>query len=156
MKKVLGLCAVIMLSSVSVVAQEKQNRRGHEREREGGQRFERLAERLKMDEKQTAEFQKLNESMKDKMKAEQETMKAEREQMKAMREKRHDRMMAMQNERSEEMKKILTEEQFKQYQAMHKPKFDKRSPRDAREKGRERGERAHRRGPRFDTPKTVG
>lgn len=132
MKKVIGLCAVILLSSVSVFAQDKQGRHGKERHADSSKRFEKLTEELKLDEKQVAEFQKLNESYRAKMNAERETMKGEREKMNVEREKMRERMMAMKDQRNEDIKKILSDEQYQQYQEKqkagmqkHKLKMDK-------------------------------
>jgi len=109
MKKIIGLCVVILLSSVSVFAQDKKDRKPDYNKRQ-----ERLAERLNLDEKQKADFQKLNEKYADKMKNEWKSMQAQREEQKQ-------KMLALREQKNEEVKKILTEEQFKTYLEKQRP-----------------------------------
>lgn len=63
-----------------------------------------MAEELKLDEKQTVEFQKINEEFQQKMEAQRKEM------------------LAMQNERKADLKKILTEEQYQKLQEMQQPR----------------------------------
>lgn len=108
MKKVLGLCMVILLSSVSVFAQDREqgNRKG--RERDQSRRMERMAEELKLSDSQVAELQKINAGFKDKRNAEREAMRAERE-------KQREKMIAMKSQQDKEIKSLLSEEQYKLY-----------------------------------------
>lgn len=85
MKKVIGLCLVLLISSVSVFAQD-----GKRRTKKGGdpvQRCEKMIADLKLNEKQAD----------------------------SDRRKMREKMITMRNERDAEMKKILTEDQYKQY-----------------------------------------
>ena len=86
MKKVIGLCLVVLLSSTSVFARE--NRR------------------------------KLQKEYMEKAQKEREAMKAERE-------KQREKMLAMREDKNAQMKKILTEEQYKQYLEKQQPKGNK-------------------------------
>ena len=106
MKKVIGLCLVILISSVSVFAQD-----GKRRTKKGGdpaQRCEKMIADLKLNEKQAVDFRKVEAEFRDKM-------KAERKQADSDRRKMREKMITMRNERDAEMKKILTEDQYKQY-----------------------------------------
>ncbi|GEM_PF-51982 len=141
MKKVIGLCVVILLSSVSVFAQDRQKREGKDRRGDSSNRFEKFAEELKLDEKQIAEFQKLNETYKAKMKEERESMKAQREKMKVDREKMREQMMAMREQRNEDVKKILSDEQYQQYQQKQKTSMDKQKSKMKNEKDKGKSER---------------
>ncbi|WP_102407874.1 hypothetical protein [Parabacteroides bouchesdurhonensis] len=107
MKKVIGLCLVVLLSSVSAFARE-----GRHMDRKAGdpsKRCEKMIQELKLDDKQAAEFRKINEEFRQKMKAEREVAKADREKKRAG-------MLAMRNDRDAQLKKVLTEEQYKLYQ----------------------------------------
>lgn len=106
MKKVIGLCLVILISSVSVFAQE--GKRGAKKGGDPAQRCEKMIADLKLDEKQAADFRKVEAEFREKM-------KAERKQADSDRRKMREKMMTMRNERDAEMKKILTEDQYKQY-----------------------------------------
>ena len=63
---------------------------------------------LKLNEKQAVDFRKVEAEFRDKM-------KAERKQADSDRRKMREKMITMRNERDAEMKKILTEDQYKQY-----------------------------------------
>lgn len=106
MKKVIGLCLVVLLSSTSVFAQG--NRRLDKREMDPSARCEKMIADLKLDEKQAVEFRKLQKEYMEKAQKEREAMKAERE-------KQREKMLAMREDKNAQMKKILTEEQYKQY-----------------------------------------
>ena len=107
MKKVIGLCLVVLLSSTSVFARE--NRRMDKRK---------MIADLKLDEKQAVEFRKLQKEYMEKAQKEREAMKAERE-------KQREKMLAMREDKNAQMKKILTEEQYKQYLEKQQPKGNK-------------------------------
>lgn len=106
MKKVIGLCMVILISSVSVFAQG--GKRGAKKGGDPAQRCEKMIADLKLDDKQAAEFRKVEAEFKEKMKAEREKAESDRRDMR-------EKMTTMRNERDAEMKKILTEDQYKQY-----------------------------------------
>ncbi len=126
MKKIIGLFMVMLFCSVSVFAQDKETNR-HERKRmDPTKRWGKMAEDLKLDDKQTAEFNKINQEFMEKMKKKHEGTEADREAMKAKREKQREEMMAMHSERNEQMKKIMTDEQYKTYLEKQKPSRDKK------------------------------
>ena len=77
MKKVIGLCLVVLLSSTSVFARE--NRRMDKRKMDPSARCEKMIADLKLDEKQAVEFRKLQKEYMEKVQKEREAMKAERE-----------------------------------------------------------------------------
>ena len=54
-----------------------------------------------------------------------EKVQKEREAMKAEREKQREKMLAMREDKNAQMKKILTEEQYKQYLEKQQPKGNK-------------------------------
>ena len=116
MKKVIGLCLVLLVSSVSVFAQG--GKRSAKKGGDPAQRCEKMIADLKLDEKQAADFRKVEAEFRDKM-------EAERKQLDSDRQKMREKMTAMRNDRDAEMKKILTEDQYKQYLEKQRP----RSPR---------------------------
>ena len=97
MKKVIGLCLVLLISSVSVFAQD--GKRGAKKGGNPAQRCEKMIADLKLDEKQAADFRKVEA------------------EFRKMREK----MMSLRDDRDAEMKKILTEDQYKQYLEKQRP-----------------------------------
>ncbi len=105
MKKVIGLCLVLLISSVSVFAQG--GKRSAKKGGDPAQRCEKMIADLKLDEKQAADFRKVEAEFRDKM-------EAERKQLDSDRQKMREKMTAMRNDRDAEMKKILTEDQYKQ------------------------------------------
>lgn len=116
MKKVIGLCLVVLLSSTSVFARE--NRRMDKRKMDPSARCEKMIADLKLDEKQAVEFRKLQKEYMEKAQKEREAMKAERE-------KQREKMLAMREDKNAQMKKILMEEQYKQYLEKQQPKGNK-------------------------------
>ena len=70
-------------------------------------RCERMITRLQLDEKQAVEFRKQHQEFA--MQA-----KKEREQMQALREQHQKQMQALRDKQDAELKKLLTEEQYKQ------------------------------------------
>ena len=112
MKKVIGLCLVVLLSSTSVFARE--NRRMDKRKMDPSARCEKMIADLKLDEKQAADFRKVEAEFRDKM-------KAERKQADLDRRKMREKMMSLRDDRDAEMKKILTEDQYKQYLEKQRP-----------------------------------
>ncbi len=100
MKKVIGLCLVLLICSVSAFAQG--GKRGTKKGGDPAQRCERMIADLELDEKQAADFRKVEAEFRDKM-------KAERKQADSDRQKMREKMITMRNDRDAEMKKILTE-----------------------------------------------
>ena len=92
MKKVIGLCLVLLISSVSVFAQD--GKRGAKKGGDPAQRCEKMIADLKLDEKQAADFRKVEAEFRD---------------------------MSLRDDRDAEMKKILTEDQYKQYLEKQRP-----------------------------------
>ena len=111
MKKVIGLCLVMLFSTATLFAQGKKGR-GEKPNHDPAKRMEQMITDLKLDDTQTAEFRKIYEEQADKMKQERETA---REAAKENREKQREKMEAMRSEQNEKVKKILTEDQYKQY-----------------------------------------
>lgn len=108
MKKIIGLSLVMLVSSVSLFAQSAERSRRGTREIDPEKRCERMISKLQLDEKQAADFKKLNEKYAQQMTKEREAMKAERE-------KQQTKMLAMRDAHDKDVKKLLTEEQYKQY-----------------------------------------
>lgn len=106
MKKVIGLFLVILISSVSVFAQN--GKRDGKKADDLAQYCEKMIADLKLDEKQAADLRKVETEFRDKM-------KAERQQADSDRQKMREKMETLRNDRDTEMKKILTEDQYKQY-----------------------------------------
>lgn len=123
MKKVLGLFLVILISTVSVYAQKGK------RDGKGGdpaQRCEKIIAELKLDEKQAADFRKMDAEFREKIKAEREKADSDREKMR-------EKMISVRKDMKAEVKKILTDEQYQQYQQL----FEKQRS-DASRKGKGR------------------
>ena len=106
MKKVIGLCLVLLVSSVSVFAQS--GKRSAKKGGDPAQRCEKMIADLKLNEKQAADFRKVEAEFRDKMKAEKKQADSDRQKMR-------EKMTTMRNDRDAEIKKILTEDQYKQY-----------------------------------------
>lgn len=107
MKKIVGLCLVVLLSSVSVSAFARGGKRG-DRCQDTSKRCERIAEELKLNDMQAADFNKIDDEFAAKMKTERDAVKANRDQHRT-------KMLAMRDDKNAEVKKILTDEQYKQY-----------------------------------------
>lgn len=138
MRKLIGLFIVILMSTAAVFAQEDKANDGSKRKpADPAKRWERMAEKLQLDEKQTTEFAKINQEYLEKLKANMEANRADMDAMKKKREEQREAMKAMREEQNEQMKKLLSDEQYKQYQELQKPKRDGR-----------RGQMPPRRGPR--------
>lgn len=105
MNKVIGLFLVILISTVSVYAQK-----GDRGDRKGdpSKRMEQIVTDLKLDDKQAAEFRKVQKDFMDKMHKERDGAQEDRSKMR-------EKMQSMRAERDTEVKKILTDEQYKQY-----------------------------------------
>lgn len=95
MKKVIGLCLVLLISSVSVFAQD--GKRGAKKEVIRHNVVKMIAD-LKLDEKQAADFRKVEAEFRDKM-------KAERKQADLDRRKMREKMMSLRDDRDAEMKR---------------------------------------------------
>lgn len=95
MKKVIGLCLVLLISSVSVFAQD--GKRGAKKEVIRHNVVKMIAD-LKLDEKQAADFRKVEAEFREKM-------EAERKQADLDRRKMREKMMSLRDDRDAEMKR---------------------------------------------------
>ena len=116
MKKVIGLCLVVLLSSTSVFARE--NRRMDKRKMDPSARCEKMIADLKLDEKQAVEFRKLQKEYMEKAQKEREAMKAERE-------KQREKMLAMREDKNAQMKKNIDGGTIQTYLEKQQPKGNK-------------------------------
>ena len=107
MKNVICLCLGCVLATTSLFARDHRRGGGRMGEMNDSIRCERMITRLKMDEKQAAEFRKQH-----KLFAQQ--AKKERDAMQALREQHQRKMQALRDKQDAELKKLLTEEQYKQ------------------------------------------
>lgn len=110
MKKVIGLFLVILISSTTVFAQSG-NRQG--KKGDPLKRSEKMIEELKLDDKQAAEFRKVETEFRAQMEKEREAVKEDRSKMR-------EKMSTMLSEKDAQIKKILTDEQYKLYQEKQK------------------------------------
>lgn len=106
MKKVIGLFLVILISTATVFAQSG-NRHG--KKGDHSKRSEKMIEELKLNEKQAADFRQVETDFRAKMEKERESVKDDRSKMR-------DKMLTMRSEKDAQVKKILTDEQYKIYQ----------------------------------------
>lgn len=116
MKKVIGLCLVILVSTTSVFARD--NRQADKGKKDLSDRCEKMITDLGLDEKQAVEFRKLHKEYTEKSQKEREAIKAERT-------KHREKMSAIREDRNAQVKKLLTEEQYKQYLEKQQPKRNK-------------------------------
>lgn len=107
MKNVICLCLGCVLATTSLFARDHRRGGGRHGEMNDSIRCERLITRLQLDEKQAAEFRKQHQEFA--MQAKQE-----REQMQALRDQHQKQMQALRDKQDAELKKLLTEEQYKQ------------------------------------------
>ena len=81
-----------------------------------------------MDEKQAKEFRKQHQEF-------AQQAKKEREQMQALREQHRQKMQALRDKQDAELKKLLTEEQYKQFKEKQPmPKKDRQKDRPNRDR----------------------
>lgn len=109
MKKVLGLFLVILFCSVSMYAQ-KGKRDG--KMGDPSKRMEQMITDLKLNDKQAADFRKIQQDFMDKMRKERDEIQKD---MQNDRSKMREKMDKMREDRDAEIKKILTEDQYNQY-----------------------------------------
>ena len=120
MKNVICLCLGCVLATTSLFARDHRRGGGRHGEMNDSIRCERLITRLQLDEKQAAEFRKQHQKFA--MQAKQE-----REQMQALRDQHQKQMQALRDKQDAELKKLLTEEQYKQLKEKQPmPKKDQR------------------------------
>ena len=120
MKNVICLCLGCVLATTSLFARDHRRGGGRHGEMNDSIRCERLITRLQLDEKQAAEFRKQHQEFA--MQAKQE-----REQMQALRDQHQKQIQALRDKQDAELKKLLTEEQYKQLKEKQPmPKRDQR------------------------------
>ena len=110
MKKVIGLFLVILLCSTTAFAQGG-NRQGNRVD--PAKRSEKMIEALKLDDKQAAEFRKVEADFRAQMIKEREAAKDDREKMR-------EKMSTMISEKDAAIKKILTDDQYTLYKEKQK------------------------------------
>ena len=120
MKNLICLCLGCVLATTSLFARDHRRSGGRMGEMNDSIRCERMITRLQLDEKQAVEFRKQHQEFA--MQA-----KKEREQMQTLREQHQQKMQALRDKQDAELKKLLTEEQYKQLKEKQPmPKRDQR------------------------------
>jgi Spy/CpxP family protein refolding chaperone len=109
MMKKSGAMMFVLAFALLSFSLQAQNRRGISEEQQN-ERFEKMAANLKMTEEQKTSFKDARQKMRDQMK-ELRTSSLERDERIA-------RMLELRDEFNEEVKTILTEEQYTQYQEL--------------------------------------
>ncbi|MCD7932431.1 MAG: DUF4890 domain-containing protein [Tannerellaceae bacterium] len=130
MKKIVGLCLVVLMSTASLFAQD--GRRG-QRDFDPTERIEKTIRDLNLNDDQAAQYRAIEKEYADRWKTDRERMdgnREDREQMRADMEKRREEMERMQNEKHERVKQILTDDQYKRYlenqRSMQGPRGDRK------------------------------
>lgn len=109
MKKVIGLCLAICLCSTSLCAQRNQN---DNKKSNRVSRCEKLIQKLNLNEKQAVDFREIHQEFSEKLREGRKEMNEGKENRKEVRNK----LVKIREEKNEELKKILTQDQYKQYQ----------------------------------------
>lgn len=118
MKKVIGLFLVLLISTVSVYAQNNKREGRVDPEK----RIDMMVKELKLDDKQAVGFRKVQKDFMDEMKKMRDTSENDRDKMR-------EKMKTMRTDRDAKVKKILTEEQYKLYQEKQsQPRRDGNKP----------------------------
>ncbi len=121
MKKILGICLIVLLSAGSVMAQS--DRRGQRVDHT--ERVEKTIKDLKLNDDQAAELRKIENEHAERMMKDREEMMNDRENNReltqAEREKRREEMQRKMNEKNERVKTILTDDQYKKYLETQRP-----------------------------------
>ena len=124
MKNLICLCLGCVLATSSLFARDHRRGGGRMGEMNDSIRCERMITRLQLDEKQAKEFRKQHQEF-------AQQAKKEREQMQALREQHQQKMQALRDKQDAELKKLLTEEQYKELTA-RRPMPKKDRPREGR------------------------
>jgi hypothetical protein len=121
MKKGLFLCVIFLLGAVGAVGQNDFRERAKER-------TEKYVKELKLDEKKAESFRKILDEATQKMREEREKIRsAGNQNREAMREA----FTKINDERDKEIKKVLSEEEYKKYQELlSKEQREPRGPRN--------------------------
>lgn len=109
MKKVVGLFLVILVSTVSVFANNNGKHQRGERGGDPSKRCEKIVADLNLNEKQAADFQKIESDYSARIKAEREKANTDREKVR-------EQMNTLRIKKDSDIKKILTDEQYQKYQ----------------------------------------
>ncbi len=117
MKKIVALVVVILVSSVSVFANNG-IRPKDGKKADPSQRCEKMVSDLDLNEKQAADFKKIQSEYQEKVKTMRDKSEADRQQMK-------EQITTMRTEKNAEIKKILTDEQYQKYEAFAQKKQDR-------------------------------
>lgn len=107
MKNVICVCLGCVMAATSLFARDNRRGGGRHGAMNDSIRCERLITRLQLDEKQAAEFRKQQQLF-------AQQAKQERDAMQALREQHKQKMKALRDKQDAELKKLLTEEQYKQ------------------------------------------
>lgn len=110
MKKVLFVCLMVLMSSVALVAQNNNNMQERMKER-----MENYIKELKLDEKKATDFRKVYTDASEKM---QKEMAGMRDAGSQDRETMRTKMTKLTEERDAEIKKILSEDEFKKFKEL--------------------------------------
>ena len=115
MKKILFICAMVLLGTIGLSAQERGNR-GDMQERMR-QRVENYIKELGLKDKKATDFKKIYDESQAQMRKEMESMREsgnpDREAMRAKTEK-------LNSDRDAKIKKILSAEEYKKYESLVK------------------------------------
>ncbi len=109
MKKVVGLFLVILVSTVSVFANNNGKHQRGERGGDPSKRYEKIVADLNLNEKQAADFQKIESDYRTKVKAERDKANTDRKKVR-------EQMNTLRTQKDSDIKKLLTEEQYQKYQ----------------------------------------
>ena len=122
--------AIALVFSIGVSAQDRKEKiKNATPEEKVEMRTEKLSEKLGLDENQKKKVKEILIAQQNENKAVREEIKAEREKIKAEREKARAEMKANMKKQHEELKAklkpVLTEEQFKKWEAMQNENMEK-------------------------------
>ena len=107
MKRLITLCAIALICSLSTFAQSG-NAKKQKGDKQQKNRTEKICKKLNLDEKQAKAFKEINtDFVSDSKKLKEKTAKDRAERRSEMKE--------LQAEKNEEIKKILSKEQYEQY-----------------------------------------
>ncbi|MCD7914577.1 MAG: hypothetical protein LUG96_04515 [Tannerellaceae bacterium] len=119
MKKIVGLCLVMLMTVSVVFAQD--GRRDRDLLQEGKDpRTEQIIRALDLNEDQAEAYRNLENEYREKMRPERNLTEEQRESMKERWEQNRENMENMRNEKNQRMKEILNDEQYNKYLEMEK------------------------------------
>ncbi len=112
MRKIGLLLMIVLFGTTMLMAQNRDGQRRLDPKEMAKKQTEELKEALDLDEKQETQIYAINLNSAEKMSAMREEMRSSDGDRDSMREK----MGKLRNEQNEEMKKVLSEEQYEKYQ----------------------------------------